>query len=94
MAAPTHTEELTFEAASKLLHVSRAQLDNLVDTGQLGDERRTAGGHRCIPKAAVLQYKAASRDRQTKSLATMVEASERFGLYDNELNGIPGRAKP
>ncbi len=92
-AAPSDAEELTSEAASKLLHVSRTHLNTLVDTGQLGDVRRTAGGHRRISKAAVLQYKAASKDRQAKGLDAMVEASDRLGLYDKELDGIPVRSK-
>ena len=92
-AAPADAEELTSEAASKLLHVSRTHLNTLVDTGQLGDVRRTAGGHRRISKAAVLQYRAASKDRQAKGLDAMVEATERLGLYDSELDGIPGRFK-
>lgn len=92
-AAPTDAEELTSEAASKLLHVSRTHLNTLVDTGQLGEVRRTAGGHRRISKAAVLQYKAASKDRQAKGLDAMVEATERLGLYDSELDGIPVRSK-
>ncbi len=92
-AAPTDAEELTSEAASKLLHVSRTHLNTLVDTGQLGDVRRTAGGHRRVSKAAVLQYKAASKDRQAKGLDAMVKTTERLGLYDNELDGIPVRSK-
>lgn len=92
-AAPTDAVELTSEAAAKLLHVSRTHLNTLVDTGQLGNVRRTAGGHRRIAKAAVLQYKAASKDRQAKGLDAMVEATERLGLYDNELDGIPVRYK-
>lgn len=92
-AAPADGEELTSEAASKLLHVSRTHLNTLVDTGQLADVRRTAGGHRRISKAAVLQYKAASKDRQAKGLDAMVEATERLGLYDSELDGIPVRSK-
>ena len=92
-AAAEDTEELTSEAAAKLLHVSRTHLNTLVDTGQLGQVRRTAGGHRRISKAAVLQYKAASKERQAKSLDTMVEAGERLGLYDRELDGVPVRSR-
>ena len=92
-AAPTDAEELTSEVASKLLHVSRTHLNTLVETGQLGGVRRTPGGHRRISKAAVLQYKAASKDRQAKGLDAMVEATERLGLYDSELDGVPVRSK-
>lgn len=91
-AAAENGDELTSEAAAKLLHVSRTHLNTLVDTGQLGEVRRTAGGHRRISKAAVLQYKAVSKERQAKGLVAMVEASERLGLYDQELEGVPVRA--
>jgi excisionase family DNA binding protein len=87
------TAELTSEAAAKLLHVSRTHLNTLVDTGQLGTVRRTAGGHRRISRAAVFQYKAASKERQAKGLDAMVQATERLGLYDNELDDVPVRSK-
>lgn len=92
-AVPDEADELTSEDAAKLLHVSRTHLNTLVDTGQLGEVRRTAGRHRRIPKAAVLQYKAASKERQAKGLDAMSEASERLGLYDQELDGVPVRPK-
>ena len=91
VAAPA--QELTSEAAAKLLHVSRTHLNTLVDTGQLGEVRRTPGGHRRIAKAAVLAYKAASRERQARGLEAMMEATERLGLYEEELAGLPVRAK-
>ncbi|MDB5999225.1 MAG: DNA-binding protein [Rhizobacter sp.] len=86
-ASADDTAELTSEAAAKLLHVSRTHLNTLVDTGQLGAVRRTAGGHRRISRADVLRYKAASKERQAKGLDAMVQATERLGLYDNELDG-------
>lgn len=86
-------DELTTEAAAKLLQVSRTRLVTLVASGQLGKVRRTAGGHRRISKAAVLRYKSASKERQAKGLGAMVEASERLGLYDQELDGVRDRAK-
>ena len=92
-AAPDETDELTSEEAAKLLHVSRTHLNTLVDTGRLGEVSRTAGRHRRISKAAVLQYKAASKERQAKGLDAMAEASERLGLYDQELEGVPVRSK-
>lgn len=91
--APEGADEMTSEAAAKLLHVSRTHLNSLVDLGQLGPVRRTAGGHRRIPRAAVLQYKAASKARQAKGLDAMAEASRRLGLYANELDGVPVRTR-
>ena len=92
-AVSDEADEITSEEAAKLLHVSRTHLNTLVDTGQLGEVRRTAGRHRRISKAAVLQYRAASKERQAKGLDAMAEASERLGLYDQELDGVPVRSK-
>lgn len=91
--AAEDADEITSEAAAKLLHVSRTHLNSLVDSGQLGPVRRTAGGHRRISKASVLRYKAASKARQAKGLQAMGEASQRLGLYDHELDGVPVRAR-
>lgn len=85
-------EELTSEAASRLLHVSRTHLNTLADSGVLGSVRRTDGGHRRISKAALLKYKAASRQRQAKGLDATVAASQKLGLYDVELAGLPVQA--
>lgn len=85
-------EELTSEAASKLLHVSRTHLNTLADSGALGVVRRTDGGHRRISKAALLKYKALSQERQSKGLDALVAASQKLGLYDAELEGLPVKA--
>lgn len=85
-------EELTSEAASKLLHVSRTHLNTLADSGALGVVRRTDGGHRRISKAALLKYKALSQERQSKGMDAMVAASQKLGLYDAELEGLPVKA--
>ena len=82
-------EELTSEAASKLLHVSRTHLNALADSGAFGVVRRTEGGHRRISKVALLRYKAESKERQTKGLDAMVATSQKIGLYDAELKGLP-----
>lgn len=92
-AAGDDGEPLTSEAAAKLLHVSRTHLNSLLDAGMLGAVSRTAGGHRRIPKAAVLAYKANSKARQARGLEAMVQASQRLGLYEDELAGVPRRAK-
>lgn len=84
-------EGLTSEAAAKLLHVSRTHLNSLADSGVLGVVRRTDGGHRRISKAALLGYKARSRERQTKGLDAMMAASQKLGLYEEELAGLPVR---
>jgi excisionase family DNA binding protein len=85
--------ELTSEAAAKLLHVSRSHLNSLADSGALGEVRRTAGNHRRISKAALVDYKARSKERQARGLDEMVEASRNLGLYGEELAGIPRRSR-
>jgi excisionase family DNA binding protein len=86
-------EPLTSETAAKLLHVSRTHVNALLDAGMLGEVSRTAGGHRRVSKAAVLAYKAASKARQAEGLDSMARASQRLGLYEGELAGVPRRAK-
>lgn len=85
-AAGTAVDEaLTSETASKLMHVSRTHVNSLADSGALGVVRRTGGGHRRISKAALLRYKALSKERQSKGLDAMVAASQKLGLYDAEV---------
>ena len=91
--ATPDTKELTSGEAAKLLHVSRRHLIRLVEAGELTDVRWTFGGHLRIAKTAVLKFKSACKNRQKKSLQVMVRASERLGLYDQELAGVPVRAK-
>lgn len=74
------------------MHVSRTHLNTLADSGALGYVRRTDGGHRRISKAALLKYKATSRQRQAKGLDATVAASQRLALYGAELASLPGRA--
>lgn len=90
-ASAEEDDELTSEAAAKLLHVSRTHLNTLADSGAFGPVRRTDGGHRRISKAALLKYKAQSQERQAKGLDAMMAASQKLGLYDAELAGLPVR---
>jgi excisionase family DNA binding protein len=91
--ATSGADDLTSEEAARLLHVSRTHLNTLVDEGKFGEVRHTEGGHRRIPRAAVLAYRGKSKMTQTKGLDKMVEASGRMGLYDAELEGGPVRSK-
>jgi excisionase family DNA binding protein len=96
LSAFAHTDEgtdvLTTEEAAKLLNVSRTHLISLVESGTL-PASRTSGGHRRIPKAAVLAYKGQMQARQRKGLDAMMKASGDLGLYHDELEGIPRRSK-
>jgi excisionase family DNA binding protein len=86
-------ESLTSEEAAELLHVSRTHLNGLLEAGSIAGWSRTAVGHRRIPKAAVLEYKEVSKQRQARGLEAMAQASQSLGLYKDELTGVPRRAK-
>lgn len=86
---PMNDELLTSEQAAELLFVSRTHINKLMDAGTLQGVIRTEGGHRRVPKASVLAYKAESKARQARGLDRMIESSQRLGLYEAELEGIP-----
>ena len=90
---PEDEEALTSAQAAELLHVSRTHVNTLLDSGVLGPVMRTAGHHRRISKGAVLAYKEESKKRQARGLDVMVQATERLGLYDAELEGVPRRSR-
>lgn len=90
---PEDDDVLTSAQAAELLHVSRSHVNTLLDSGALGPVMRTAGHHRRIPKGAVLAYKEESKKRQARGLDAMVQATERLGLYNTELEGVPRRSR-
>lgn len=87
-SAANGTEEITSEAASKLLHVSRTHLNALADAGLLGPVRRTEGGHRRLVKAEVLRYLEEAQDRQLKGVQDMISATDELGLYEDEAKAL------
>ncbi len=87
-SAPNSSEEITSEAASKLLHVSRTHLNALADAGVLGPVRRTEGGHRRLVKAEVMRYLKEAQDRQLKGVQDMMSASDELGLYEDEAKAL------
>lgn len=84
--------EVSCEAAAALLHVSRTYLNALIDEGQL-PARTTPGGHRRIPREAVLAFEERMRAEQREGLDRLMDASRRAGLYDAELDAVPVRRK-
>jgi excisionase family DNA binding protein len=85
--------DVSSEEAAKLLHVSNKFVDNLVVEGKLPGVRDGQSGRFRIPRASVLAFKEELKAAQKKGLDRMVEASERMGLYDAELEGMPDRRK-
>ncbi|REG15163.1 excisionase family DNA binding protein [Roseateles depolymerans] len=88
-ACPANSsEEITSEAASRLLHVSRTHLNALADAGVLGPVRRTEGGHRRLVKAEVMRHLKEAQDRQLKGVQDMMSASDELGLYEDEAKAL------
>jgi excisionase family DNA binding protein len=85
-------DDLTSEAAAKMLGVSRTHLNSLVEKGELSASR-TQGGHRRFAEAEIAKYKVQMKQRQSEGLDKMLESSTMLGLYDDELEGIPTRGK-
>ncbi|KXV09514.1 hypothetical protein CR51_10190 [Caballeronia megalochromosomata] len=82
------SDELTREEAAKILHVSSAYLDKLIVAGLLPGVDVTEGRERIL-RRSVLAFKRKLGKEQKASLRSMMEASERAGLYEEELRGLP-----
>ena len=82
---------LPSDEAALILHVSRACFDGLVRTGELVATRRTRDGRQWFSTANLLAYKERSKVRQRMGLKKMMAATQRMGLYDAELEGLPPR---
>jgi excisionase family DNA binding protein len=79
---------LRSDEAARLLNMSRARFDRLVRAGELSAIRHApSGGRRWFSTAQLLAYKIQQRDGLTR----MMKATERLGLYDAELEGLPRR---
>ena len=85
------SESLTTEEAASLLGVSRTHVISLIKSQALA-ARKTSGGHRRISKAAALAYRDEMKNRQSKGLDAMMDATAEMGLYATELEGLPRRA--
>lgn len=69
--------------------MSPTNLCALADAGAFGLVRHTKEGHRLLPKAGVLSFRAESRRRQARGLRAAMAATHKLGLYDAELAGLP-----
>lgn len=87
------SDTVTMEEAAKLLHVSGSYVNALVDEGKLGEVCRV-NDHNRLKRDAVLAYRKQMLASRKKGLNTMMAASERMGLYDKELEGLPVRQAP
>ncbi|WP_091792507.1 helix-turn-helix domain-containing protein [Burkholderia sp. WP9] len=83
---------LNIDEAARLLHVSRECFDRLVRSVELSAIRHApSGGRRWFSMAQLLAYKRRCKIQQRSGLTRMMKATERLGLYDAELKGLPRR---
>lgn len=76
-------DELTTEAAARLIGVSRPTLIRLLDSGALA-YRRTHGthGHRRVSRADAMRYLRADLARRREALDSLAADAEVFGFFD------------
>jgi excisionase family DNA binding protein len=79
-----HGTELTTGEAAGLLGVSRPTLVKLLDSGKI-PYTQPAGLHRRVQVADVMDYRNHRNQARSEGLAAMVEISEEFGLYDEDM---------
>lgn len=84
---------MTEAEAATLLHVSPSHVRELVRTGAVESTASAAGAPLRLTGASVVKYRRIVKAQQTKSLDAMAAASERLGLYDEELKDIPVRKR-
>lgn len=87
-AGVTH---LSSDQAARVLNLSRTYFDRLVWAGELSAIRAPSGGRRWFSTAQLLAYKRRCKIQQRSGLTRMMKATERLGLYDLELKGLPSR---
>lgn len=84
--------ELSIEATARALFVSRSYVRRLVDEGGLPAYISNDGLPR-IPLSAVQAFREKMRAEQEKALISLMDASQRLGLYDAETEDLPVRRK-
>lgn len=84
---------LTVEETAKLLFVSQSHVHKLLQRGDLTAIQDTPEGAVHVLRTAVLEYRKKMRAAQKAGLDAMMEASERLGLYDQEIEGLPNHRK-
>ncbi|MEM5329549.1 hypothetical protein VSR34_23575 [Paraburkholderia sp. JHI2823] len=84
--------ELTLDATARLLFVSPFHVRRLIDEGKL-PARTDEEGIQRIPKAVAQAYREKMRKDQREGMERMMDASQRAGLYDAEIEDLPVRRK-
>ncbi|MGF6787366.1 hypothetical protein [Paraburkholderia sp. 35.1] len=86
-------EEVTLEAAARLLTLSRSYVKSLIRDDKISG-RVGEGGVQWIPIVALTEYRAKMRAEQKAALEALMSESERLGLYDVEASELPMRGTP
>ncbi|MFM0126740.1 hypothetical protein [Paraburkholderia sediminicola] len=89
MRRPNIDQKIDANEAARLLFVSRSHFDTLVRSGKVTATR-------CAPtepqplfsRAVLLTYKKRLMARQRRGLRRMMEATDRMGLYDAEIDDL------
>ena len=84
---------LTVEETAKLLFVSQSHVHKLLQRGDLTAIQDTPESAVHVLRTAVLEYRKKMRAAQKAGLDAIVEASDRLGLYEMELEDLPHRRK-
>lgn len=87
------SEYLTTEEAAGVLNVSRPYVVKLVDTGELPCIT-TQGGHRRIPREALLRYRDEMKRVRRNALMEIIAIGKEAGLYEQELEAARAGGEP
>ncbi|MFM0527363.1 hypothetical protein PQR11_20585 [Paraburkholderia strydomiana] len=89
-AVTANCEEMTLEAAARVLCLSRTYVKGLINddkiSGRVGDS-----GVQWIPITALTEYRAKMHAEQQTAFEKLVSASENLGLFDAEVSDVPAR---
>lgn len=89
MHRPNIDQNIDSNEAARLLFVSRSHFDGLVRSGKVTPTNcAPRAPQQLFSKAALLLYKKRQKKRQRRALKKMMEATDRAGLYEVELDGL------
>ncbi|MGF6370885.1 hypothetical protein OKW40_003635 [Paraburkholderia sp. RAU6.4a] len=90
---PATSDEVTLEAAARLLLLSRSYVSSLISNDKLPG-RAGGDGVQWIPIDALTDYRARMRAEQQEALNALMDTSQRMGLYDAEAEELREHQKP
>jgi excisionase family DNA binding protein len=91
--AATASDLIGTAEAAELLGYSRPYVAMLIDQNQFKGATRSAGGHRRVSRAAVLQWKAQHQASTKKAGADMRTEGQKIGAYKSTEAEAIGRVK-